>query len=393
MLNSPRAVPALTRPFLLLLACACGVAVSNIYLCQPLLEQIRVGFGTSANAAGLVATLTQVGYTLGLLFIVPLGDAWRRRQLIAALMVIEAVFLAGAALSPSLWWLQGASLGVGAATVAAQIIVPLVAELSEPDKRGQNVGTVMSGLLLGILLARVVSGAVGGTFGWRAMFALASAGSLAMAGVLHRALPDIAPAAPNRFRDLMRSLAELVRQEPRLRESALVGALIFGAFMAFWTSLSFHLEGPPFFFSTPVVGLFGLVGAAGALAAPWAGKSSDARGPRAVIGFSTLLTALSFGLFWWFGFSVAGLIVGVLLMDAGVQATHISNQARALALRPAARSRLNTIYMVAYFSGGALGSLASTLAWSRFGWPGVCAVGLLFSLGACLAHWAYSRAQ
>jgi predicted MFS family arabinose efflux permease len=316
-----------------------------------------------------------------------------RRRLIVGLMLVEALFLVGAAVSPSLMWLQLSSLGIGIATVSAQVIVPLVAELSEPEKRGQNVGTVMSGLLLGILLARVVAGAVGGTFGWRAMYWAACGLALLMAFVLQRALPDLPPSATLRFRDLMRSLWNLVREEPRLRESALVGALIFGSFMAFWTSLSFHLEGPPFSYSTQVVGLFGLVGAAGALAAPLAGKSSDARGPRAVIGFSTLVTALSFVLFWRFGFNVWALIVGVLVMDAGVQATHISNQARTLALRPEARSRLNTVYMVAYFTGGSLGSLISTLAWSRSGWPGVCATGLAFSTGAFLVHTAYKGRQ
>ncbi|BCM90705.1 putative transporter [Abditibacteriota bacterium] len=387
------AATPLTRPFLLMLACACGIAVSNLYYSQPLLEQIRVNLNVSAGSAGLVSTCTQVGYTLGLLFLVLLGDALHRRKLIVGLMVIEALFLAGAALAPSLGWLQFASLGIGIATVSAQVIVPLVAQLSEPKTRGQNVGTVMSGLLLGILLARVVAGAVGGTWGWRALFWFACGLSLLLALVLHHALPDMAPTAQLRFRDLIRSLWGLIKEEPRLRESALVGGLIFASFMVFWTSLSFHLEGPPFSYSTQTVGLFGFVGAAGALAAPFAGKSSDARGPRAVIGFSTALTALSFVLFWVFGFNVWGIIVGVLLMDAGVQATHISNQARILALRPEARSRLNTVYMVAYFTGGSLGSLSSSIAWSRSGWQGVCLAGLLFSSGAFVVHGAYARRQ
>ena len=387
------AATALTRSFLLLLACACGVAVSNLYYSQPLLEQIRVSLRVSAGAAGLISTFTQLGYTLGLLFLVPLGDAWRRRGLIVGLMIIEALFLAGAALSPSLGWLLTWSLGIGIATVSAQIIVPLVAQLSTAQSRGQNVGLVMSGLLLGILGARVVAGAVGGTWGWRDLFWMASGVSLVLAGVLYRALPDIAPTTSIRFQELLRSLWDLTREEPRLRESALLGGLVFGAFMVFWTSLSFHLEGAPFGYSTPTVGLFGLVGAAGALAAPLAGKSSDARGPRAVIGISTAATALSFVIFWVFGSHVWGLIVGVLLMDAGVQATHISNQSRIFALRPEARSRLNTVYMVAYFSGGSLGSLAGTLAWSRGGWSGVSLAGLLFSVAACLAHWAYARKQ
>ena len=245
----------MTRGLILLLACACGVAVSNIYYSQPLLEQIRLGFHTTAGAAGLVSTLTQIGYTLGLLLIVPLGDVLRRRRLIVGLMVVEAIFLASAALSPSLSLLQLSSLGIGIATVSAQLIVPLVAQLSEPQKRGQNVGTVMSGLLLGILLARVVSGAVGGQYGWRAMFWLACGIALLLGIVLERTLPDVAPTANLRFRDLMKSLWTLTKEEPHLRESALIGGLIFGSFMAFWTSLSFHLEGAPFHYSTQIVGL------------------------------------------------------------------------------------------------------------------------------------------
>lgn len=390
--NHAPVVP-LTRRFLLLLAFACGMAVSNLYYSQPLLEQVRTSFHVSAAAAGLVSTATQLGYTLGLLFLVPLGDALRRRQLIVTLMVVEAAFLAGAALSPTLPWLQLFSLGIGIATVSAQVIVPLVAELSPPGQRGQNVGTVMSGLLLGILLARVVAGGIGGTWGWRIMFWVASGISLFLAFVLSKSIPNIPASASLRFNELMRSLWTLVREEPRLRESALVGALIFGSFMAFWTSLSFHLEGPPFSYSTQVVGLFGLVGAAGALAAPWAGKFADARGSRAVIGFSTTLTVFSFLLFWIFGHHVIGLIIGVLLMDAGVQATHISNQARTLALRPEARSRLNTVYMVAYFTGGSLGSFLSTLAWNRYGWSGVSFTGLAFATAALLVHGAYSSKQ
>lgn len=383
----------LNRQLLLLLAVACGIAVSNVYYSQPLLERIRLNFEVSAGASGLVTTLTQLGYTLGLLFLVPLGDTLRRRRLIVSLMLVEALFLAGAALAPSLPWLQLASLGIGLASVSAQVIVPLVAELSTPAKRGQNVGTVMSGLLLGILLARVVSGAVGGTFGWRAMFWFACGLALVTALVLQRSLPDVPPVANARFYDLMRSLWGLAREEPRLRESALVGALIFGAFSVFWTTLAFHLEGPPFHYSTQVVGLFGFVGAAGALAAPFAGKSADARGPRPVIGFATAVTALSFVIFWFGQTSVLALIGGVLLMDAGVQATHISNQARALSLRPAARSRLNTVYMVSYFTGGSLGSFTSALAWSRAGWPGVCLVGLGFAAGAFVVHLAYEGRQ
>lgn len=379
----------ITRSLILLLALACGAAVSNICYAQPLLEQIRLSFESTAGAAGLVATLTTLGYTLGLLFLVPLGDVLRRRRLIVGLMIVEAGFLATAALAPSLSVLQFASIGIGVASVSAQLIVPLVAQLSEPEKRGQNVGTVMSGLLLGILLARVVAGAVGGEFGWRVMFWLACAISVLLAVILGHALPDVPPTADLRFRDLMGSLWTLAKEEPHLRESALVGGLMFATFMGFWTTISFHLEGAPFHYSTQVVGLFGLVGAAGALAAPLAGKLADARGPRAVIGYSTALVAASYGLFWAFGTHVIPLIISVVLMDAGVQATHISNQTRIFALRPEARSRINTVFMTAGFTGASIGSLASNLAWSHYGWPGVCATGLAFSSAAWLVHSVY----
>lgn len=379
----------MTRRLIFLLACACGAAVSNICYAQPLLEQIRASLGSSAAAAGMVSTLTTVGYTVGLLFLVPLGDVWRRRRLIVGLMIVEAVFLAGAALSPSLAALQIASVGIGVASVSAQLVIPLVAQLSEPEKRGQNVGTVMSGVLLGILLARVLAGAIGGEFGWRVMFWLACGIAVLFAIVLERTLPDVPPTAELQLRDLMGSLWSLVKEEPELRQSALIGGMMFATFLGFWTSISFHLEGAPFHYSTQIVGLFGLVGAAGAMMAPIAGKLADARGPRAVIGLSTALTAASFGLFWLFGTNVWALVFCIALMDAGVQATQISNQTRIFVLRPEARSRINTVFMVACFIGASIGSFCSNLAWSQFGWAGVCATGLLFSSAAWVTHVAY----
>jgi predicted MFS family arabinose efflux permease len=379
----------MTRRLITLMACACGFAVANLYYSQPLLEQIRGQFKTTAGAAGLISTLTQIGYTLGLLFLVPLGDTLRRRRLIVGLLGVEAVFLALTALSPSLLWMQVASLGVGIATVAAQVIVPLVAQLSPAEKRGQNVGTVMSGLLFGILGARVVAGIVGDHFGWRALYWLACGVALALAVVLEKVLPDVPPTTNISFRKLLRSLWALVKEEPTLRESALIGGLIFGSFMTFWTSLSFHLEGPPFHYSAQIVGLFGLVGAAGALVAPLAGRGADTIGSRPVISIASLVTVVSFGVYWIWGTNPWGIALGVILMDVGVQGTHIANQARVLALRPEARSRINTVYMVAYFIGGSLGSYCSPLAWTRGGWPAVCAVGLAFSSAAFLVHCLY----
>ena len=374
-----------------IMAVGCGMSVANLYYSQPLLERMGRDFSASASGMGIVSTATQVGYALGLLTISPLGDLRERRGLIVTLLLATALMLAAVALSPNFAWLAAASLGLGAATVTPQIIIPFAAAIAEPHERGKVVGTVMSGLLIGILLARTVSGFLGSHLGWRAVFWLAALLMVGLAAVMSRAIPRSTPTLTNAsYATLMRSIVGLVRELPALRTSALLGGLAFASFSVFWTVLAFHLAAPPFGYGSDVVGLFGLVGAAGAAAAPLVGTFADRRGPRWSIGLGLLTMLASYVVLGAFGSSLVGLAAGVLLLDVGVQCNHISNQTRIYGLRPEARSRLNTVYMVTFFLGGAAGSAAGVAAWPRFGWPGACAVGGGFVVAA-LAVFAAAR--
>jgi predicted MFS family arabinose efflux permease len=284
--------------------------------------------------------------------------------------------LVGVAVAPGFAWLAAASLAVGVTTIAPQLLVPFAAHLAAPAERGRVVGTVMSGLLIGILSARTVSGLVGTYLGWRAMYAIAAVVMVLLAASLRGSLPRSEPeAAGMSYLGLMRSLGGLVRDEPVLRQSCLFGAMSFGAFSAFWTTLAFYLARPPYGYSGGVVGLFGLVGIVGALAAPLAGRFADRRSPRWTIGLGLICLLISFALLYVARGTLWGLVVGVILLDLGAQSSHISNQSRIYAIRPEARSRMNTVYMVAYFVGGAIGSYAGAYGWSVAGWSGVCLVG------------------
>ena len=316
----------------------------------------------------------------------PLGDRVERRRLIVGLLLLVAVALAGAALAPSLSLLAAASLAIGCTTVIAQVILPLAAQLAGPLRRGKVVGTILSGALLGILLARTVSGFVGAHFGWRTMFWAACGLALALAAVLARALPASPAVATLSYGRLLTSLGGFVRREARLREASLIGALMFAGFSAFWTAFVFLLESPAYGYDSRAVGLFGLIGAGGAAAAPLAGRLADRRGPRAVLSVTIGLTLASFVVFAALERRLSGLVAGVVLLDLGVQATMVSNQTRVYSLVPGAESRLNTVYMVAYFLGGSLGSTLGAAAWSAWRWPGVCAVGALFTAAAWLVH-------
>ena len=372
------------------LAVGCALSVGNLYYLQPLLAQVSRDFGVSEGRAGIAATLAQVGYALGMLTVVPLGDFRERRGL--ALTTLSATAVAALAMSavPSFGLLCVASLLLGYATCTPQLLLPFAATLARPEERGRTVGFVMSGLLLGILLARTLSGFVGAHLGWRAVYVMASALSVALVVVMRAVLPKHPPGNERiPYGRLLRSLGGLVREEPVLRESAVYGALVFGAFSAFWTTLSYHLAGPPFGLGPKgagsVAGVFGLVGAAGALAAPLAGRLADQGGPRRTILVALGLTLASFAVM--LPPTMLVLALGVVVMDVGVQATQVTNQSRVYALRPDARNRLNTVYMTAYFVGGSLGSAAGLWAWGAFGWPGVCGVGAACAGLALLNYW------
>lgn len=375
------------------MAITCGLVVANIYYNQPLLAEIGRTFGLSESRVSLAATITQVGYTVGLLFVVPLGDKRERKSLILGLLLCAAVCMAGAAYAPTFGWLVAASLLIGVFSAVPQLLIPMAASLASDAERGRVVGKVMSGLLIGILLSRTISGYVGLHFGWRTMFWVGSILMLLLTGVLTRMLPRNYPHFAGSYGSLLASLGTLTKELPVLRRSALVGACMFGAFSAFWTTLVFFLESDTYHYHADVAGLFGLIGASGAFAASFAGKSADRKGPDYALTLGILLFLGAYVLLGFTGYYLIGLIVGVVILDVGQQMTHISNQTRIFSLRPEARSRLNTVYMTACFIGASLGSLLGGLAWDHFQWLGVCGVGLVLVILAYLANQFYGKAN
>ena len=369
-----------------LLAVAAGATVANLYYSQPLLADIARSLHATAAAVSAVPTATQLGYASGLLLLVPLGDSLERRRLLVLATLCSALMLLAVALAPSLNVLIGASFLLGMSSVAPQLAVPFAAHLAVPESRGRSVGIVMSGLLVGILLSRTLSGLIGAVAGWRSIYLLAIVVMLVLALLLQRNLPRLVAAQPIAYRRLLASLVELLRTEPVLRRHALIGACGFAAFSLFWTTLALHLSqlSPPS--GSVVAGLFGLIGLTGALIAPLAGRLADRVSAQRLNGGALLLVLLSFGVMAWHGGSALGVLaLGVVLLDAGVQASHLSNQTRIYALHSDLRNRLNAVYMVVYFLGGASGSMLGGYALHHGGWLAVCMAGAGYALLGLLA--------
>jgi predicted MFS family arabinose efflux permease len=388
--SDPESSAGIGRGLVLLLAVACGAAAANLYYAQPLLQTLGRALGVSNGTAGLLITVTQIGYVLGLSLLVPLGDLLERRRMITVTLALTAVALVAAAVAPS-FAVFAAAVGLAGVTSAiAQVIVPMSSSLAGEHERGQVVGTVMSGLLIGILVARTVSGLLAAALGWRAVFWVAAAAMLVLSAVLNRALSEVPPTTDLSYGDLLRSVLTLVRQEPVLRLRMVLGALGFGCFSALWTSLAFLLAGPPYNYGNAVIGLFGLAGLAGAGAATVVGRLADrGHGARATT-IGGVLLLVSWGVLDLGRTSVVALLAGIVLLDLGVQGAHISNQSAIYTLQPEARSRLTTAYMVACFLGGAALSALSSSLYGSSGWSAVCVLGAVSS-GLLLASWLASR--
>lgn len=371
--------PALGAVATFSMAAAAGLAVANIYYNQPMLELIEQDL--PGPLTGAIPTATQLGYAVGLFLLVPLGDLVERRRLIVVQFLLLAAALALAAIAPNAALLIAASLVVGLVATVAQQIVPFAAHHAPPAKRGATVGTVMAGLLTGILLSRTLAGFIASHGGWREMFWLAVPMSLAAAGLMAAVLPHSAPDSKMSYPRLLHSIWHLWREFPALRLAALTQSALFAAFTVFWTILAFRLAEPRFGYGAEVAGLFGLVGAVGILAAPLAGRFADKRGPSRVVVIGAIVTLASWIVFgvWT---SMTGLIVGVILLDFGIQSALVSNQHIVFALRPQARARLNTVLMGTMFLGGSIGSATATLAWNAGGWLPVSVLGTLFALVA-----------
>jgi predicted MFS family arabinose efflux permease len=377
------------------MAVGSGLSVGSNYYVQPLLPELADAFDSSPGVVGLLVTVSQLGYVAGLALLVPLGDLVERRRLLTLVTALTAGGLALMAAAPSLALLFPAVALVGVTSVAAQIFVPLSADLAQPEQRGRAVGTVMGGLLVGILVARTLAGLIAEVAGWRAVYVVASLAMLALAAVCRRELPPVPPSAHTSYRALLASVFTLYREEPVLRRRGLYGALGFASFSTLWTSMAFLLD-DVYGYSEAAVGLFGLLGVAGAVAAQFAGRVADAGWARvSTLGFFVTL-AVSWGVLAFSETSIAALVVGIVLLDLAVQGAHISNQSEVYRLRPAARSRLTTAYMCVNFAGGVVGSASSATIYGIGGWPAVCLVGAGFSALALVvwcteARWPLHR--
>lgn len=379
----------LKRSLIFLMAAASGIGVANIYYLQPLLSEVSRDFQVSQVSMGAVAMLTQIGYAFGLLFFVPIGDMKERRSFIVLMALSVAGSLLLMSLSFNIVMFSVASLIIGLTAVVPQLIVPFAANLSDPQSTGKVVGTVMSGLYAGILVSRTFSGIIGSNFGWRTVYVSAALLMVVLAMLLKKFLPLSFPTSGLGYLDLLKSMYNLFKQEKTLRSASIIGALMFGAFSAFWTSLVFLLETPAYNMGAQAAGTFGLIGIAGILAAPVVGRIADSKGPSFALGLSIILTIFSYICFWIFGLNLFGLVIGIILLDLGTQSGQVSNQARIYAINPNARSRVNAVFMVCYFLGGACGSLLGSYGWALYQWYGVCVVGLSLLISALVVYFTY----
>jgi predicted MFS family arabinose efflux permease len=380
----------LTPRLTLALAIAAGIAAANVWFNQPMLGSIATSLRAPIQQVAVLPTATQIGFASGILLLVPLGDRISRRRLILAQFWALALAAMAAAFAPGVATLTLASVAVGLAASVTQQIVPFAAELAAPGARARAVGTVMSGLLAGVLLGRVFSGVLAEHFGWRATFGVAAALGVLVALGLAALLPHSRPSVRLSYGALLLSVVELFSRLAPLRRASVVQAGLFGAMSAFWSVLVWKLQAPPLRLGADIAGLFGVLGAAGVMAASLAGRFADRFGARGVIGAGCVLSAAGFVVFaLWSG--LGGLIVGLILLDLGVQAAIVGNQVVIYALAPEARGRINTAFMTVMFSGGAFGSAAAGYGWVLAGWPAVCAVGLALTAFSLVFHLAAAR--
>ncbi|KKJ27255.1 transporter [Enterobacter hormaechei subsp. hoffmannii] len=389
-----KTIQGLSPALILLMSVATGLAVASNYYAQPLLDTIARAFDLSASSAGFIVTAAQLGYAAGLLFLVPLGDMFERRMLIVSMTLLAAGGMLITASSQSLTMMIIGTALTGLFSVVAQILVPLAATLASPEKRGKVVGTIMSGLLLGILLARTVAGLLASLGGWRTVYWVASVLMVIMALALWRGLPKVKQENHLNYPQLLASVFSLFTRDKLLRTRAVLGCLTFANFSILWTSMAFLLAAPPFNYSEGVIGLFGLAGAAGALGARPAGGLADKGKSHMTTSAGLVLLLLSWAAIWYGHVSVLALIVGILVLDLTVQGVHITNQTVIYRVKPDARNRLTAGYMTSYFIGGAAGSLISASAWQHAGWTGVCAIGAIVAAINLLVWWrGYHRQE
>jgi len=349
------------------MAVAAGVTVANIYYNQPILKDIGESVHATGSEVGKVSMFAQLGYGLGMFFLIPLGDKVNRKRLILLLSTLLIVALAGFSFATQLYQVYALSLLVGLFATSAQILMPMAATLDSVN-RGKTVGKVFSGILVGILGARVISGLIAGWLGWRFVYGISAGMVFIMAVLLKLYLPNVPPKFKGNYLGLLKSALALVGEFKVLRQSALLGFFTFGIFCSFWTTLTFHLSNAPLSYPASTIGLFGFVAIGGALVAPWFGKLADKGNTHRSLLISVGMIIASVILLKVFPYSIAALIIAIFFLDIGVQATQITNFARIYALDEHAHSRLNTIYMTTYFIGGSAGTYFGLLSWKLGEW-------------------------
>ena len=376
-----------SRGKIIMMAIIAGAVITNIYATQPILPLISSGLGLDLTTVDLVAGAALLGFAFGLAFLLPLGDRFDRRKLVLGQIAVAFLFGLAAAFAPGIWALIAASFGLGVVSCVPQQLVPFAAVMSRPEERGRSVGTVVSGIMVGILLGRTISGVVGAAWGWRAVYGVEAAFMIPVFIAAAMLLPRGVPTTNLSYAKLLASLWPLVRDNRPIRESMIVQALLWACFNAFWVNLAALLSDGPWHLGSAWAGSFGIIGAAGALAASLGGRATDRMGSRTVIGASIGIVTLAFLLLAGAQTSIIFLVIGVIVLDIGVQSGLVSNQTRAFAVDPKAQGRINSLYMTATFLGGALGVTISGWLMSRYGWTGIVVFGIALGLIALAIHW------
>lgn len=382
----------LPRAAVLLFACAAGLSVANVYYAQPLLDALAREFAIPGAAIGGIVTATQAGCALALLLVVPLGDLLERRRLMLAQALLLAAALAAVGTARTGAVLLAAMLLTGLfGTAMTQGLISYAASAAADEERGRVVGTAQGGVFIGLLLARVLAGGIGDLAGWRSVYLLSAALTLVLAALLWRGLPALgAPRSRLRYRSLIASMFTLLRRDRVLQVRGMLALLMFAVLNIFWSALVLPLSAPPYGLSHTAIGAFGLAGAAGALAAIWAGRLADRGYERPASAAALLLLAVAWLPLAWMDDSLWALVAGIVLLDLGGQAIHVTNQSLIFRASPAAHSRLVGAYMLFYAVGSGTGALASTASYASAGWRGVCLLGAGVSLIA-LVFWLLTR--
>lgn len=374
-----------------MLSIMAGVSVANLYYCQPLLNMIREELQLTEFEVNLMPVCTQVGYALGLLFIIPMGDMYNRRITMTRCAVVLTASLLTIYLAQNIWVLLTASFVTGFFSVIPQMFMPFASLYSKPGEKERKVGMILSGLLIGILGSRVLSGFVGHALGWRAMYAIAAFAIIAMARIIHPYFPDVEPTYKGRFLSLIRSIRTLALEHPHSLLFSVRSGFAFGSFLGLWGCLAFRMKEAPFFVGSDVVGLLGICGIAGALTASNVGRYVPRYGVNRIHFLGIALLFASWILLAAFHNTYIGIILSIIIIDIGMQCIQLSNQSATMKLCPEASSRMNTIYMVTYFIGGSLGTFLAGTFWSLYGWMGTVASGIIMLACSILSSVILSR--